>query len=76
MKKSNQFFNIFENAYGNFSWNGKLAQKLGRTRLQVRDKECDYNTNMQEAVSNIMPDLDSLSNDDLSTCRGNLKALD
>ena len=64
-EKSKNCFETLENSEADLSWNGKSVKRLGGTRVQTRDQRYDFNTNIPQAVSNISPDLDKHSNDDL-----------
>ena len=51
MGKSNFISKVLENSDGELSWDGRHVKVLGGTKLQIGDEECDFNSNIQQAVS-------------------------
>ena len=77
LKWSNIFIKLLENPDGDLSWkNRKPVILLGGTKLQIDDTEYDFNANIEQTVSNTIPDLDSPSTDDSIIFNDSLQTVD
>ena len=70
------FITLLEDPDVHSSWNGKPVRKLGGHRIQIGDKEFDFNDNIQQPESNVSPNLEKLSCYDLLTFKYILKTVD
>ena len=61
-KKVVYIFKTLETFECDFSWKRKPVKMQGGTRIQIGDRENDFDTNTQQAVINKLSDLDELSN--------------
>ena len=61
MTESSNFSDTDENQDQGCLWNGMHIKMLDGTRVEVEDKEFDFNDNVQEAVSNNSPNLKNLN---------------
>ena len=61
---------------GIFPWHGYDVTPMGGNRVSIENKEFDFNSNIQNAISNTQPNFRNLNDDVISTFNIVLKNLD